>query len=96
MGLGVAAEVTGDVGAGDRVGLAEEIVAEAGLAVGVLAGDLGERRLGAGADLPGLHAQQGGEVPVALPTLQQQLQHHPLLLAQGHGRTAYALRFAGV
>ena len=48
---GVVAQVARGVGAPDRVGLAEQVVGEPDVAIGVGAAELGQRRAGAGADL---------------------------------------------
>ena len=67
------------VGPADRVGLAEQVVGEADVAVGVGAGQLGERRAGPGAHLRLVDPEQRGEVGVALPALEQELEHRLLV-----------------
>ena len=72
------------VGAADRVSLAEEVVGEPDLAIGVRAAELLERRACAFADVVAGAAQKAGDVLVALPALQQELQHRALVLSKGH------------
>ena len=74
--LGVGAQVAGDVGAGDRVGLPEQVVGEADLAVGILAGDLAQRALARTRTSSTLDARAGRRGPRSPAALQQQPQHH--------------------
>jgi hypothetical protein len=77
--------VAGDVGAADRVGLAQEVVGEADLGVGVGAADLLQGAASACPDLVGAEAEQRGDVVVALAALEQQLKHRPLVAGEWHG-----------
>ncbi len=70
----VLAQVARDVGAADRVGLAEQVVGEPDAAVRVGAAELGQRAPRPGAHLVLVLAEQRGEVAVALAALEQQLQ----------------------
>ncbi len=70
----VLAQVARDVGAADRVGLAEQVVGEPDVAIRVGSAELGQRAPRPGADLGLVLAQQRGEVAVGLPALEQQLQ----------------------
>ena len=90
--LGIALEVADGVGAADRVGLAEQVVAEADLGVRVGAADLGQRRTRPDAHLVGRDAEQGADVLVALPSLEQQLKHRALFIRDRHERGSLGQR----
>ena len=72
------------VGPADRVGLAEQIVGQADVAVRVGAGQLGERGARPGPHLGLVDPEQRGEVGVALPALEQELQHRLLVGRKRH------------
>jgi hypothetical protein len=59
------------VGSSDRIGLAEQVIGQADVAVRVGTGQLGERGARAGPHLRLVHPEQRGEVGVALPPLEQ-------------------------
>ena len=79
------------VGAADRVGLAEQVVAQPDLGIGIGAADLLKRGAGPGANLVGSDPEQGPEVLVALPA-EQELEHRPLFLCERHGRGSVGQR----
>ena len=83
------------VGPADRVGLSQQIVGEADVAVGVGAGQLGQRGARPGPHLGLVDPEQRGEVGVALPALEQELQHRLLVGRERHGRKAYGVRLLG-
>jgi hypothetical protein len=72
------------VGPADRVGLAEQVVGEADVPVRIGAGQLLEGGPGARAHGGLVAAEQLREVRVALPALEQQLEHRLLVGAQRH------------
>ena len=74
------------IGSADGVGLAQQVVAEADLCIGVAAADLGQRRPRARAHLIRRNAEQGADVLVALPSLEQQLKHRALFIRDRHER----------
>ena len=80
------------VGSADGVGLAQQVVAEADLRVRVGAADLGQRRARADAHLIGRNAEQGADVLVALPSLEQQLKHRALFIRDRHERGSLGQR----
>jgi hypothetical protein len=80
----VGLQVADGVGSPDRVRLSEQVVGEPDVAIGVGAGELGERGSGARAHLRFVHPEQGREVPVALAALEQQLKHCALFWGDRH------------
>ena len=72
------------VGAVDRVGLPEQIVGEGDVAVRVGAGEVRQRRPRSRPHLVGSDPQDRGEVVVALPAFEQQLEHGFLIRRQRH------------
>ena len=71
--------MAGGVGAADRIGLAEQVVGEPDLGVGVGAAELDQRGASPRADLGFLDPEQRAEVGVALAALEQQLEHRVLV-----------------
>ena len=74
------------VGAADRIGLAEEVVAETDLGVGISATDLAQRGAGSGAHFVRSDAEEGADVVIALPPFQEELEHRALFIGERHGR----------
>jgi hypothetical protein len=77
--------VADSIGAADRVGLAEQVVAQPDLGVGIGSADLLERRARPGADLVGTDPQEGADVLVALAAFEQELEHRALFIGERHG-----------
>jgi hypothetical protein len=84
--LGVALQMTDGVGATDRIGLAQQVVAQADLGVGVGAADVTQGGAGSRAHLVGGDPKQGPDVLVALPPFEQKLEHRALFIRERHGR----------
>ncbi len=82
------------VGATDRVGLAQQVVAEAHVAVRVGAPELGQRGAGPAPDLDLVEAEQLVELGVGL-TGEQQLENGGLVGRQRHGRESLRSRRRG-
>jgi hypothetical protein len=80
------------IGSADRVGLAQEVVAQADLGVGVRAADLAECGTGPRAHLVGSDPEEGADVVIALPALEQELEHRALFVAERHGRGSVGQR----
>ena len=80
------------VGAPDRIGLPEQVVAQADLRIRVGAADLRERGARPRAHLVGCDAEQGADVLVALPALEQQLEHRALFIRDRHERGSLGQR----
>ena len=89
---GVVLQVAHGVGPADRVGLAQQVVGQADVAIGIGAGKLRERGARPGLHLCLANPQQRGEVGVALAALQQELQHRLLVARESHRRKAYGVR----
>ena len=68
----------------DRVGLSEEVVGEPHVAVWVGAGELRERLPRPRAHLALVHAEHRREIRVALPALEQELEHCLLVRRESH------------
>ena len=66
----VVLQVPHGVGSPDRIGLAEQVVGQGDVAVGIDAGQLGERGARAGPHLRFVHSEDRGEVVVALSALE--------------------------
>ncbi len=66
----VVLQVPHGVGSPDRIGLAEQVVGQGDVAVGIDAGQLGERGTRAGPHLRFVHSEDRGEVVVALSALE--------------------------
>ena len=81
---GVGAQVARDVGAADRIRLADEVVGEADVAIRIGAAELGQRGSGASADLGLVDTEEGREVAVALPTLEQERERGALVGRDRH------------
>ena len=90
--LGIALQVPNGIGAPDRIGLPQQIVAEADLGVRVRAADLGQRRARPRAHLIRRDAQQGADVVIALPPFEQQLKHRALFVRDRHERGSLGQR----
>ena len=91
----VVAQVPGGVGAPDRVRLAQQVVGEADVAVGIGAAELGERGAGAGAHLRLGLPEQLSEVRVALAALEQELQRGLLIPTDRHRRESLGVAGCG-
>ena len=90
--LGIALQLADRIGSADRVGLAEEVVAQADLGVGIGAADLAQRRAGPRAHLVGCDPEEGADVVIALPALEQELEHRALFVGERHGRGSVGQR----
>jgi hypothetical protein len=76
--------VSHGVGPSDRVGLAEEVVGQADVAVGVGTGQFGEGRARPGSHFGLADAEERREVRIALPALEQELEHRLLVSGKRH------------
>ena len=74
------------VGAADRIGLTEQVVAQANLRIGVGAADLLQGRPCPVPHLVGRDAEQRADVLVALTPFEEQLKHRALFVGERHGR----------
>jgi hypothetical protein len=92
--LRIALQMANGVCAADRIRLAEEVVAQPDLGVGVRAADLLQRGARPGAHLVGADAQERADVVVALPA-EQELEHRALFLCERHGRGSVGQRGDG-
>lgn len=84
--LGVALEMADRVSASDRIGLAEQVVAQTDLRIRVGAADLLQGRPGAVPHLVGRDTEQRSDVLVPLPPFEEQLKHRALFVSERHGR----------
>jgi hypothetical protein len=87
----VVLEVANGVRSTNGIRLSEQVVGKADVAVGIGPTQLRERGAGAGAHLGFADAEETGEVAVALPALQQELEHGLLIGRQSHCRKAYGV-----
>ena len=84
MVVRVLAQVPGGVRAPDRIGLTEQVVGQSDVAIGIRAGELGERAASPLADLVLVDPEQLREVGVALAPLEEQLERRLLVGSERH------------
>jgi hypothetical protein len=83
--------MTDGISAPDRVRLAEQVVRQADLCVGIGAAHFGERLSGARAHLLGGDPEERADVLIALRALEQELEHGALFVGQSQGRNSLGI-----